>query len=94
LNLTVWSFAKAKRASVHKYLRIRDLCKELAFGYSVRSKVKSQFIQLVGIQRLVPPVPGESYVSDSDSVIRRAAVRQSHLAIALGHVLWLRGHLA
>jgi len=35
------------------------LCKELAFEYSVRRKVKSQFIQLVGIQRVAPPVPGE-----------------------------------
>jgi hypothetical protein len=33
------------------------LCKELAFEYSVRRKVKSQFIQLVGTQRVAPPVP-------------------------------------
>jgi hypothetical protein len=46
-------------ASVHKCLRIRDLCQELAFEYSVRRKLKSLFIQLVGIQRVVPPVPGE-----------------------------------
>jgi len=35
------------------------LCKELAFETQMRKRVKSQFIQRVRIQRVVPPVPGE-----------------------------------
>ena len=47
-------------ASVHKCLRFCDLCEELAFGTSTRKSVKLLFIQLVRVQRVVPPVPGES----------------------------------
>jgi hypothetical protein len=47
-------------ARVDKYLLIRDLCKELAFGAHRRRPVKSQFIQLARVQSVVSPVPGEA----------------------------------
>jgi len=46
-------------ASVHKYLRFCDLCKQLVFGAQCARLVKSLFIQLVRVQHVVPPVPGE-----------------------------------
>ena len=53
--------------SVHKYLRLCDLCKELAFG-AQRAGVKSHFIQLVRVQRVMPPVPGEREFQSISSV--------------------------
>ena len=46
-------------ASVHKCLRICDLLQGIGVWDSNAQRVKSQFIQLVRVQRVVPPVPGE-----------------------------------
>src|SRR4029077_18088574 len=45
--------------SVHKCLRICDLCKELAFGAQHSASQSRDFRQLVCVQRVMPPVPGE-----------------------------------
>jgi hypothetical protein len=49
-----------KLASVHKCLRLCDLCKELAFGAAAQKGEVAIFIQLVCAQPVVPPVPGKS----------------------------------
>jgi len=46
-------------ASFHKYLRLCDLCKELAFGSPDALRQNQDFIQLVRAQHVLPPVPGE-----------------------------------
>jgi len=44
-------------ASVHKYLRSCDLSKELALGTKPAERQSRDFIQLVCVQSLMPPVP-------------------------------------
>jgi hypothetical protein len=53
-------------ASVHKCLRLCDLCKELASGAATRQVKVPIFIQVVRIQRVAPPVPGESVVAPDE----------------------------
>src|ERR1700751_1155695 len=53
-------FIEVFLASVHKSLRLCDLCKELAFGAAAQKGEVAIFIQLVRAQPVVPPVPGES----------------------------------
>src|SRR5208282_2875227 len=67
-------------ASDHKYLRIRDLHKELAVAQSTRRRAKLQFVQLVELQRVVPPVPGERGTTSSTLKPRFASGRRAGVA--------------
>jgi len=46
-----------QQTSVHKYLRISDLCKKLALLLRAHADKVAQFVQLVRLQGVVPPVP-------------------------------------
>jgi len=57
--LLAYKITRTCLASVHKYLRFCDLCKELAFGTPESLRPNQDFIQLVRAQHVLPPVPGE-----------------------------------
>lgn len=58
----------APLASVHKFLRLCGLCKELAFGPQYVGDTVAFFVQFIPIQQVMPPVPGKNslHVLDQD----------------------------